>query len=193
MALTPRRWRVWWVRTSPARLVYLMTIHAHFKWIAKQEACELFGATTWNDRRAIWVGEGEPTLRWKTSPEGIRKHERGDRSPGELSPYQVARIKALVLSRLDGRVELSEMCEAAGVRSRTYLVRGFHLAVGVTPHQWQISRRMIVAKSLLTKTQIPIGEIALACGYQRYQTFARAFRHQVGVSAGEWRKGIRGR
>lgn len=70
--------------------------------------------------------------------------------------------------------------------SRSRLYRAFDSCeVGVMETLSEM--RMDKARSLLALTQMPVGEVALACGYTDVSAFARAFRRAFQVSPSEYR------
>lgn len=195
------RWQVWWIRTKPKRWVHFGEVVAPFHWLAHAEACEIIlglppnhhdGAR--NPTRSVWVGRGAPwgsSTDWRPNGPTLALAERLDRDPGALSPWQVMRLKALMLSQIGRRVSLAEMAAHLGLAegSRPYVVRGFKAFVGATPYQWQLERRLWRARMLLRRTDWPIGVIAQQLGYASSQTFAKVFTREVGMAPRDWRHG----
>ena len=50
-----------------------------------------------------------------------------------------------------------------------------------------LNLRMDLAKILLTKTEIPVGEVSCRVGYQDANYFAKVFKKNVGMSPSEYR------
>ena len=78
------------------------------------------------------------------------------------------------------------------------LARSLHLSVstlersirrhlGMTPQKFLQRIRMHRARHLLTASTLRIGEIALACGYESFSAFSRAFRNHYGRAPGTFR------
>jgi AraC family transcriptional regulator len=72
--------------------------------------------------------------------------------------------------------------------SPLYLVRAFRAAVGQSPHQYVVSRRVEHARRLLSGTATPIADIALAAGFSSQSHLSNWFRRIVGVSPAVYRK-----
>lgn len=56
------------------------------------------------------------------------------------------------------------------------------------PHQYVLARRMSRARELLRCTALPLGEIALACGFASASHFTNRFRQVLGGTPGEYRQ-----
>ena len=54
--------------------------------------------------------------------------------------------------------------------------------MSVTPHEYLIRRRVELTMSLLSRTDMPLSEIALAAGFVDQSHCARRFRQRVGMS-----------
>jgi AraC family transcriptional regulator len=105
-----------------------------------------------------------------------------------LALWQERRAKELIDSDLD--ISISQLALECGV-SVAHFSRAFKRSTGVTPHQWQLGRRMQRAKSLLSASTLSIAEIALECGFSSQSHFTTSFTENIGVSPGRWRSGIR--
>ena len=68
----------------------------------------------------------------------------------------------------------------------------FRKATGLGVLEYQIGQRMARARELLDTTDMPIGSIARAIGYQDPFYFSRHFRHIHGVSASQYRSQHKG-
>ena len=82
------------------------------------------------------------------------------------------------LEALAGEVHLSPL----------YVVRAFRAAVGQTPHQYVLARRIEHARRLLVGTTLPIAEISLASGFSSQSHLSNWFRRIVGVTPAAYRK-----
>jgi YesN/AraC family two-component response regulator len=72
--------------------------------------------------------------------------------------------------------------------SETYLSKYFKEKTGINFFDYLESRRIEQSKLLLLQTHLPVGEIALSVGYSSANTFGRAFKRTVGVSAMAFRE-----
>ncbi|NON33435.1 helix-turn-helix transcriptional regulator, partial [Klebsiella pneumoniae] len=70
--------------------------------------------------------------------------------------------------------------------------RMFRTSFGLPPHQYLLARRLNRARQLLRLGEIPLGEIALMCGFASASHFSNRFRQALGATPGEYRSAIRG-
>ena len=75
--------------------------------------------------------------------------------------------------------------------SPDYLSSLFHADTGETLVRYITRNRVLMAKSLLRKSDLTVSEIAWACGYHDAAYFCRVFRTYAAVSPGEFRAGER--
>jgi AraC family transcriptional regulator len=122
-----------------------------------------------------------------------RAHSSRARAPrsGEaldgLSRARVRRLLDYIEQHLGEDLSLEAL--AGEVRlSPLYLVRAFRSAVGQSPHQYVVGRRVEQARRLLTTTALPIAEISLATGFSSQSHLTNWFRRLVGVSPAVYRK-----
>lgn len=76
--------------------------------------------------------------------------------------------------------KVSGVCEA-------HFARSFKQAFGVPPHRYLLTLRLERAKTLLRETDVPITDIAFACGWNSLGSFGRTFRDVVGESPSAFR------
>lgn len=101
----------------------------------------------------------------------------------------LARV-ALVLIR-DGALDegsVAALADELGVSVR-HLNRSLVQEVGAGPLDIALTRRLLLAKRLLTDTDLPVGEVAMAAGFGSLRRFQAAFRERYRSSAAEWRRG----
>jgi AraC family transcriptional regulator len=68
-----------------------------------------------------------------------------------------------------------------------YLTRVFKAAIGTSPHQYVLERRVSRARQLLRDTAWPIAEVAVAVGFSSQSHLSTWFRRIVGVSPAAYR------
>jgi len=85
---------------------------------------------------------------------------------------------------------LERLSEEAGL-SRSTLHERFALLLGQPPMQYITRWRMQVAAGLLRETSAKLMDVALRVGYDSEAAFCRAFKREVGVAPGAWRRGAR--
>jgi AraC-like DNA-binding protein len=97
----------------------------------------------------------------------------------------VARVRDLLLAKPEVKIAVGEL-EAASGLSRWQLARQFRAAFGVSPHRYQLLRRLDRARGLVVAGH-GLAEAALASGFADQAHLTRAFRAAFGLSPGRWR------
>jgi AraC family transcriptional regulator len=67
----------------------------------------------------------------------------------------------------------------------------FRESFGVPPHRYLLARRLVRAQQLLKQTTLPLGEVALACGFASASHFSTTFRNALGATPGEYRLALK--
>ncbi len=114
----------------------------------------------------------------------------GHRSSGGLPPRVLRRVKEYIDSHLGEDLELHRLAQNAGM-SLHHFARGFRVSAGVPPHQFVLQRRIRAACDLLTDTDYPIADIAIATGFADQSHLTRHFRRSLAVSPGAFRRSRR--
>jgi AraC family transcriptional regulator len=109
---------------------------------------------------------------------------------GGLTPPQVRRAKELLTADLEGSLSLAAIARECGL-SPSHFARAFRQTVGQPPHRWLAAYRVEQAKSMLLGSDLPLINIALACGFGEQSYFTRVFTRAVGTSPGAWRRARR--
>jgi len=84
-------------------------------------------------------------------------------------------------------INLKAVAQHCGV-SREHFIRAFGKRYGEPPGELLRRLRLEQARRMLRATQLPVGEIALACGYADANTFCRAYRQKYGTTPNHSRK-----
>jgi len=66
--------------------------------------------------------------------------------------------------------------------SRLFLAR-----TGTRPSEYLKHGQIECAKRLLLRTNVPVNEVAYACGFRTRRTFFRAFKRAVGLTPAQYR------
>jgi len=82
---------------------------------------------------------------------------------------------------------LANVAERLGVSDR-HLRRIFQAEHGVTPLQYLQTRRLLLAKQLLTDTHLPVAQVALASGFNSLRRFNAAFSENYRMSPSRLRR-----
>lgn len=83
-------------------------------------------------------------------------------------------------------ISVEDVAAVCGL-NRSYFGKIFKQAVGKSPQEFLLSYRMAKAAELLKLTQLSIGDISQAVGYDNQLHFSRAFKNIYGMSPREWR------
>lgn len=82
---------------------------------------------------------------------------------------------------------VEELASKMGVGER-HLRRLFKKHMGISPKEVAMSRRLLLAKKLLSETSLPLTQIALAAGFQSLRRFNDIFLKKYRLSPGKIRK-----
>ena len=104
-----------------------------------------------------------------------------------LAPWQLRRVVERLHERLEHGVTVGELAELAGL-SPSHFAHAFKTATGEAPHQYHRRLRVEHAKAMLADDELPLAEVALACGFASQSHFTTTFCGHVGMPPGRWRE-----
>ncbi|WP_083741988.1 helix-turn-helix domain-containing protein [Bradyrhizobium mercantei] len=104
-----------------------------------------------------------------------------------LDRRRLFRVLDYIDANLEGDLSLDRMASIAYL-SRYHFARAFRQAVGQPPHRYVAARRLQRARALLTQSDRPLIDIALALGFSSQANFNRAFRQATGMAPGQYRR-----
>ncbi len=111
---------------------------------------------------------------------------RPELAPGSAPVDDSQRIAQLIVQRLeDGTLGEDARLEAIADQfelSSRQIRRIVRKELGVSPIQLLLTRRLLLAKQLLTETRLPVTEIAFASGFSSLRRFNDAFHSRYGLS-----------
>jgi AraC family transcriptional regulator len=81
------------------------------------------------------------------------------------------------------------MASAAGLSS-SYFNEMFRRSTGQAAHQFVLTARVEHAKDLLKSPKLRVIDVAVSCGFQTSQHFARVFRSVCAVTPTEYRRAL---
>src|SRR6266481_2490534 len=117
---------------------------------------------------------------------------RPELAPGSAPVDNSQRIAHLVVQRIDeGAIDEKAALEAIAGEfelSSRQIRRIIQKELGVPPIQLILTRRLLLAKQLLTETRLPIIEIAFASGFSSLRRFNDAFSTRYGMPPTRLRK-----
>lgn len=96
------------------------------------------------------------------------------------------RVRAFIDENLAQPITLRAMADVAAL-STHHFSRAFKKAEGVAPVRYLWGRRVDAAKRMLEQTDIPVGAVAMACGFASQSHLANAFKQATGMSPSEYR------
>lgn len=103
-----------------------------------------------------------------------------------LPKWRLRRVEQYIADHFDRCVSLSELANVAGL-SRMHFAAQFRAATGYRPREYLLNHRVEHAKTLLTTTERPLAEIALAVGFSTQAHFSTVFKRISGQSPARWR------
>ncbi|MDI2595055.1 AraC family transcriptional regulator [Pseudomonas sp. N3-W] len=108
------------------------------------------------------------------------------RTTGGLAPWRENLVKQLILERLGGTVEVSELAQACAL-SRSHFSRAFKCSTGLSPQDWIRQQRIARAKQLIQTTDLSLTQISLECGFCDQAHFCHIFTRSEGINPFAWR------
>ncbi|MGY3138361.1 AraC family transcriptional regulator [Bradyrhizobium sp. USDA 4501] len=109
------------------------------------------------------------------------------RSPERLSAAQLQRVTEYIREHLGMNIALNELAAVAGL-SRTNFIRRFKASLHQTPDRFLWQTRIRRAQELLVNSQLPITQIAIACGFASQAHLSIAFKRETGVTPSMFRR-----
>jgi AraC family transcriptional regulator len=144
-------------------------------------------------REAAWGGAGSTllvdALACQLAVHILRGHANvvfREPEDGGLTSVQERAVRDFVEEHLHERIALDDLATLVGL-SRCRFVRRFRCSTGTSPHGFVLDRRVARAKLLLTRTGMPLSDVALRCGFADQSHLTRVFRARVGVPPGRFR------
>ncbi len=108
-----------------------------------------------------------------------------------LPTCQEPRLKsALEYTNKKTNADLPEVCRHAGISERS-LRRHLKTEIGMTWESYRRRSRLLRAVSLLSDTNVSVGDVATRCGFENQSAFAKAFRLTMGEAPRDYRNRVR--
>lgn len=104
------------------------------------------------------------------------------------SPMRELTMKVLAIVSRDMRcaLTLDDLAAACGY-SRNHIIHAFKRDTGMTPYAYILRLRLEAAKDLLRNSQLPVEQIAAACGFGSYINLYKEFKKHEHCSPAKWR------
>lgn len=100
---------------------------------------------------------------------------------GGLAPAALRRVRDYVEACLEQEVTLADLAAVGGF-STYHFARAFKRSTGSSPHAYVLQRRVERAKRLLADGDLPLAQVALACGFGSQSHFTLRFREATGLT-----------
>ncbi|MCG7626850.1 AraC family transcriptional regulator [Epibacterium sp. MM17-32] len=97
-----------------------------------------------------------------------------------MTGFRMRRINDLIEDRIGSGLTVSELADAIGL-SPGYFTRSFTAAVGRSPQQYIIDRRLARARALLADSTEPLTAIAIKCGFASHAHMTAQFQKRLGL------------
>ncbi|WP_299043356.1 AraC family transcriptional regulator [uncultured Tateyamaria sp.] len=107
-------------------------------------------------------------------------------TPAPLSDAEFSSVLDLMHDRIEEGVTLTDLARLSG-RDVYQFSRAFRLRAGVAPYKFLIWMRLDRARDLLAATDLPLVEIAYACGFSSQAHLTTVFRKTLGTTPGVYR------
>jgi AraC family transcriptional regulator len=111
----------------------------------------------------------------------------GVRDECAMSPFRLKRVLDFIEHNLEENLTMRDLAEEAGL-SLYHFTRCFKQDTGYTPYRYIIERRIAKAKELISSSDMPLAQVALASGFGSQANFTSMFHRLVGMPPGVWRK-----
>jgi AraC family transcriptional regulator len=113
----------------------------------------------------------------------------GLRPKGGLAPSLRRQLVEFIEAHLDQPITLGDLALRCNL-SEYHFARMFRTSFGLPPHQYLLARRLHRACQLLRLGELPLGQVALLCGFASASHFSNRFRQAFGATPGEYRMAL---
>jgi AraC family transcriptional regulator len=110
-------------------------------------------------------------------------------SRGGLAPAQLRRVIEYVHEQIDQDINVLQLASVAGLSS-AHFAQMFRRSTGCAPHQYVLRTRIERAKRMLRSTETRVIDIAISCGFQTPQHFARVFKKFCDATPASYRREV---
>jgi AraC family transcriptional regulator len=108
---------------------------------------------------------------------------------GGLAPAQLRRVIEYVHEQIDQDIHVVQLAGIAGLSS-AHFAQMFRRSTGCAPHQYVLRTRIERAKRMLRSTETRVIDIAISCGFQTPQHFARVFKKFCDATPASYRRAV---
>ena len=122
-----------------------------------------------------------------------RLSSHGERHPrasfGKIAGRGIARVVDYIEAGIDQDLRLTSLAGVAAM-SVYHFARCFKDTIGMSPHAYVLSRRVIRARAMLSRRDCSLAHVALSCGFSSQAHFTTAFHRSLRVTPGEYRRSV---
>ncbi|AKA82531.1 Transcriptional regulator, AraC family [Pseudomonas synxantha] len=111
----------------------------------------------------------------------------GLRLKGGLAAHQRRLLVEYIDHHIEAPISLGQLAAMCAL-SEYHFARMFRQSFGLPPHQYLLSRRLVRAQTLLRSSALPMGEVALLCGFSSASHFNQRFRQAMRATPSEYRQ-----
>jgi AraC family transcriptional regulator len=106
-----------------------------------------------------------------------------------VSGRRMRRLLEFIEENLDGNLSLDALAAVVDL-SPLYLARAFKTAIGQSPHQYVLGRRIERAKELLRATEMAVVDVAMSVGFSSQSHLSYWMLRTVGISPAAYRRQV---
>jgi AraC family transcriptional regulator len=104
-----------------------------------------------------------------------------------LRPHLLRRVTDFIEANLPSDIRLGDLARLAHLSER-HFIRAFRAAIGCTPYQYVLERRLRACAELLhVRPNVPIADVAASMGFNSQSYFATKFSERYGVTPSRYR------
>jgi AraC-like DNA-binding protein len=111
----------------------------------------------------------------------LMAHSRRSDPEGSAAEDVVRRARLHILECADSAIDMPALAGELGMGYSVFR-RRFRAIAGMAPAQYHLQCRIEKAARLLRRTKLPVGEIALQCGFESIFYFSRVFKRKTGAA-----------
>lgn len=113
-----------------------------------------------------------------------------DDTNARLTGAQIRKVTQRFEASGGKRLSTVQMADAVSL-STSWFSLVFRNTTGMTPHQWQLNKRVEQARELLSGSDLSVADIADRLGFSDQAHLTRTFRQIVGETPASWRRNQR--
>ncbi|KAB2658088.1 helix-turn-helix transcriptional regulator [Brucella tritici] len=111
-------------------------------------------------------------------------HEQRPRN-SQLSQWQLRRVTEFIEDNYSRVIRLHELASLADL-SESYFCSAFKASTGISPHAWQMQKRIERAQALLMQRRVSLPHVAAVTGFSDQAHFTRVFKKLAGITPAAW-------